>query len=104
MDIYYYIYMERSRSMDTIMDYSIHMSQLNCNKYLYSISVSQRSSTLHLGKKQLEGRLGGSVVKRLPSAQGVIPKSLDGVPHPPPCMEPASPSAYVSAPLSLCFS
>ena len=48
------------------------------------------------------GRLGGSVVGRLPSAQGVILESLDRVPHWAPCMEPvSSPSARVSASLSL---
>ena len=38
----------------------------------------------------------------LPSAQGVILETQDWVPCPAPCMEPASPSAYVSASLSLC--
>ena len=33
----------------------------------------------------------------LPLAQGVILETQDGVPHPALCMEPASPSAYVSA-------
>ena len=47
------------------------------------------------------GRLGGSVVECLPSAQGVIPESQDRVPHRVPCREPASPSAYVSAFLCL---
>ena len=48
------------------------------------------------------GCLGGSVVEHLPSAQGVILGSGDPVPHCAPCMEPASPSAHVSA--SLCVS
>ena len=47
------------------------------------------------------GHLGGSAVEHLPSAQGVILESWDQVPHPAPCMEPASPSACVSASLSL---
>ena len=34
-------------------------------------------------------------------AQGVILEFWDQVPHQGPCMEPASPSAYVSASLSL---
>ena len=46
------------------------------------------------------GRLGGSAVEHLPSAQGMIPGSRDRVPHRAPCMEPASPSACVSASLS----
>ena len=48
------------------------------------------------------GHLGGSVVERLPLAQGVIPGSQDGVPHWAPHGEPVSPSTYVSA--SLCDS
>ena len=36
-----------------------------------------------------------------PSAQGVILETWDRVPSQAPCMEPASPSAYVSAILSL---
>ena len=53
------------------------------------------------------GSLGGSVVQRLPLAQGVILESWDGVPHrapvphQAPCMEPASPSACVSDSASL---
>ena len=47
------------------------------------------------------GRLGGSAVERLPSAQGVILESRDRVSHPAPGMEPASPSAYVSVFLSV---
>ena len=40
-------------------------------------------------------------LKHLPSAQGVILESWDQVPHRAPCTEPASPSAYVSASLSV---
>ena len=43
------------------------------------------------------GCLGGSVVGHLPLAQGVILGLRDQVPHGSPCMEPASPSACVSA-------
>ena len=43
-----------------------------------------------------------SLAECLPSAQVVSPGSWDRVPHRAPCMEPASPSAYVSA--SLCVS
>ena len=50
------------------------------------------------------GSLGGSVVWHLPSAQGVTPGSRDRVPCWAPCMEPASPSACVSASPSLCLS
>ena len=44
--------------------------------------------------------LGGPVVKHLPSAQGVILETWDPVPRRAPCMEPASPSACVSASVS----
>ena len=40
------------------------------------------------------------MVECLSSAQGMILESWDRVPHRAPCMEPASPSAYVSASLS----
>ena len=53
------------------------------------------------GKDIALGHLGGSVVERLSLAQGVILESQDRVPNQAPCMEPASPSAYVSASLSL---
>ena len=45
----------------------------------------------------MSGRLGGSLVERLPLAQVVILGSWDRVPHRAPCGEPASLSAYVSA-------
>ena len=45
--------------------------------------------------------LGGSVVECLPLAQVVILGSWDWVLHRAPCREPTSPSAYVSASLSL---
>ena len=44
------------------------------------------------------------MVERLPLAQGVILETRDRVPRPAPCMEPASPSACVSASLSLSVS
>ena len=58
----------------------------------------------HLGslkKNLLPGHLGGSVVEHLPLAQVVILGSWDRVLHQAPCGKPASPSACVSAPLSL---
>ena len=48
------------------------------------------------------GPLGGSVVESLPLAQGMIPVSWDQVLHQASCVEPASPSAYVPASLSVC--
>ena len=55
-------------------------------------------------KHELRGSLGGLAVWCLPSAQGVILESQDRVLHKAPCMEPASPSACVSASLSICVS
>ena len=52
-------------------------------------------------RDKARGHLSGSVVELLPLAQGVIPGSWDGVQHWVPHGEPASPSAYVSASLSL---
>ena len=54
-------------------------------------------------KKKKLGRLGGSAVEHLPSAQGAIPEFRDRVPRRAPHREPASPSACVS-PLSLYIS
>ena len=52
-------------------------------------------------RKGAEGHLGGSVVEHLPSAQVVILWSWDQVLRQAPHKEPASPSAYVSASLSV---
>ena len=52
-------------------------------------------------KCSLKGPPGGSVVERLPSAQGVTLGSRDQVPHRAPWMEPVSPSACVSVSLSV---
>ena len=59
---------------------------------------------LKLFKWVREGSLGGAAIWRLPLAQGVILETRDRVPRQAPCMEPASPSAYVSASLSLSLS
>ena len=50
-------------------------------------------------KARTLGRLGGSGIEHLPSAQGVIPESRNRVPHQTPYKESASPSACVSASL-----
>ena len=50
------------------------------------------------------GGLSGSAVKHLHLAQGMILGPWDLVPHRAPCMEPDSPSTYVSASISLCVS
>ena len=44
------------------------------------------------------GHLGSSMVEHLPLAQVVVPGSWGRVQHQAPGREPASPSAYVSAP------
>ena len=56
-----------------------------------------------LNEKRVEGHLGGSVVERLPGAQGIIRGSCDQVPHRAPCEEPASPPACVSTSVSVCL-
>ena len=65
----------------------------------------QRDGTKHSNPTSSPSRrcLGGSAVGRLTSAQGMILESWDRVPHWAPCMEPASPPACVSAPLSVSF-
>ena len=57
-------------------------------------------------ESRVVGSLGGTAVWRLPLARGVILETWDRVPRQAPCMEPASPSACVSAslPLALCLS
>ena len=63
-----------------------------------------REMELERGEIQEIGRmgcLGGSVVERLPSAQVMILRVWDRVPHRAPFKEPASPSACVSAFLSV---
>ena len=71
-----------------------------CGKYQKG---RQNVKTAKSGKR---GSLGGSAVWRLPLAHGVILETLDRVPRQALCMEPASPSACVSASLSvsLCLS
>ena len=54
-----------------------------------------------LQKTLEEGPLGGSGAECLPSAQVMIPESRDQAPHRAPRREPASPSAYVFASLSV---
>ena len=55
-------------------------------------------------KKKYYGQPGWLSGLVQPSAQGLILETQDQVPHRAPCMEPASPSACVSAPLSLSVS
>ena len=62
---------------------------LGCSLWLERVLLH----ATHVGK----GSLGGSAVWCLPSAQGLILESWDQVPRQAPSMEPASPSACVSA-------
>ena len=69
-------------------------------------SQSEAAGAYHKRKNLFQnvanrGCPGGSAVKRLSSAQGVILESWDRVPHRAPRMEPASLSACVSASLSV---
>ena len=59
---------------------------------------------LQLKNIQKRGSLGGAAFWRLPLAQGAILETWDRIPRWSPCMEPASPSAYVSASLFLSLS
>ena len=61
--------------------------------------VSLKGSFLKEIKKGADGTPEWLSAKHLPLAQGMILQSWDLVPHWAPCMEPASPSAYVSASL-----
>ena len=60
-------------------------------------SIGAQKETTNLG------HLGGSMVEHLPLAQVMIPGSWDRVLHGALHREPASPSAYVSAPPSVCL-
>ena len=69
---------------------------------LWRVSSMERQGPSCVLKRLFWGPLGGSVVERLPLAQGLILEFWDGVLHCDPFREPAFPSAYVSA--SLCVS
>ena len=70
---------------------------------LLQICREQISVEKEVRKKKALEHLGGSVVERLPSAQGVIPGSWDQVAHPAPFRESASPLCLCLH-LSLCVS
>ena len=77
------------------LHFSIHIS--HCGAKTVYITACGLSSVNY----SHPGAPGGSVVERLPPAQGVTPGSQDRVPHWAPRREPASPSACVSASLSV---
>ena len=68
---------------------------------LLGAATMQRAQTPLKGQSQAPGWLR---VEHLPLAHVVIPGSWNRVLYQAPCGEPASPSAYVSASLSLCLS
>ena len=65
-----------------------------------SLPQLRRAPALSLSVNRL-GTPGWPAVEHLPSAQGVILETQDRVPHRAPCVESASPSACVSASLSV---
>ena len=72
-----------------------HLLRGSCNRVNFMESTLQLN-ILKKNKKLNAGRLGGSAVKHLRSAQGVILESRNQVPHPAPCMDRASLPASVS--------
>ena len=84
-----------------LLEYKLLLPKVHIRVYNFAFPYSN-SQCVTLKRCSLEGRLDGSVVEHLPLAQGVIPESRDRVPRRAPHMEPASPSACVSA--SLCVS
>ena len=74
----------------------VTVAAIKCYWFSRRVNLKQ---LLHLVKLLHKGRPGGSAVELLPSAQGMTPRSRDQVPQRAPCMEPASPSAWVSASL-----
>ena len=87
---------------------SCHCSQKHiCTHYKHRHTHCKYTNTTYqyiLRKRTHRGSLCGSAIWRLPSAQGVDLESRDWVPLRALCMEPASPSACVSASLSVCLS
>ena len=79
---------------------NLFKSMLVFEAFIPKSEIRNWKGSKYLSKYLFLGCLGGSVVE--PLAQDVIPGSWDRIPHPAPCMDPASPSACVSA--SLCLS
>ena len=53
----------------------------NVNENIESLRAEMRANLAEIKKSMSQGRLGGTAVKRLPSAQGVIPALWDRAPH-----------------------
>ena len=68
----------------------------------FSLSVASIFLMVFLNENVLIGHPGWLSGLALPSSQSVILETRDQVPRQAPCMEPVSPSAYVSASRSLC--
>ena len=91
-------YLELKYSIKTNTTLDTWVSQL------VNITTLRLSLAWSLLKIFFLGHLGGLTIRSLSSTQGVILESQDRVPHWALCMEPASPSARVSASISLCLS
>ena len=83
---------------------SLFLCPQSCSHALSQINKSLKRKKEKKKKRKKEGRLGGSAVEHLPLAQSMILEFWDRVQPQAPCMEPASPIAYVSASLSLSLS
>ena len=82
-------------------DSHMQVGNFHCVVLSHWIFFSGPKSSRALKDVKLQGSLGGSAVEHLPSAQGMILETWDQVLYRAPCMEPASPSACVSASLSV---
>ena len=81
----------------------LHLSKENIQgSFTHVWHNSVRCSVDSRLRETSEGSLGGAMVWHLPLARGAILETRDLVPRRDSCMEPASPSACVSASLSLC--
>ena len=89
--------------VDKLQEKGMYLTLILTNLCTLSLSRSDEKSQEHLNNRKFarEGYLGGSVVEHLHLVQAIILRSWDRVPHWASCREPASPSAYVSASLSL---
>ena len=73
---------------------------LTADIYMLAKSTQKHAQKGVTKLRNVQRSLGGSAVWRLPLAQAVILGSRDRVPCRATCMEPASPSVYVSASVS----
>ena len=80
----------------------MHIHSKNMKKCIIPINTKLRTAVA--SKEKTRGWPGWLSGLAPPSAQGLILEIWDRVPRRAPCMEPASPSACVSASLSLCVS